>query len=97
MYCSSDGWDCDLNDGVVTWDYCWALVMVKDLVEHIIQLDQMEMDLIWEIIPLDASGKHRGLLKNCIAADNYGIGITENNSGYPQIKMDIFNCVVLKE
>ncbi len=96
MYCSANGWDCELNDGVVTWDYCWAIGNGKDGAgsHYSISSDGNGFKLGHNTVA--ASGKTQRVLKNCIAADNYGIGITESNEDYPQIKMAIYNCVCYK-
>jgi uncharacterized protein (TIGR02145 family) len=92
-FCSDNGWNCDLNDGVVRWDRCWAISSGKntDGIHYSSSSEGNGFNLGHNTVA--ASGKTQRLLRNCIAADNYGIGITENNAGYPQIKMEIYNCV----
>ena len=92
-FCFNNGWDCNLNDGVVTWDHCWAVSNGQDLDGTPFSLSSEGNGFSLGHNTVAASGKTQRHLRNCIAAGNYGIGFTEDNLGYPQIKMEIYNCV----
>jgi hypothetical protein len=93
IYCSASGWDNNLNDGVITYDHCLALSNGKDINGNHYSSASAGDGFKLGRNTIAASGKTQRLLRNCLAADNYGIGITENNSGYPQIKIEIYNCM----
>ena len=93
MYCGDDGWDNFWNDGRVVYDSCWAIKNGYNPNGTLYAAGVGAGNGFKLGRNMGASTDlDQRILRNCIAADNRGIGFTENNyqSGY-QIGMLILN------